>query len=111
MGRWVGVAETAIDLMAYYILAPSGKVVVRKDVWALTADERASPEVQANIKELDDSIRSKIGDRLDDDVIEDELLEDLPVAPLDLFEDDDEAIEPYDPEAAKPQADDYTPDI
>jgi hypothetical protein len=35
LGRWIGVAEVSTDVMAFYILADTGKVVVRKDVFAL----------------------------------------------------------------------------
>ena len=41
LGRWVGVAEVSINLMAFYILTETGKVVVRQSVWALTSQRRS----------------------------------------------------------------------
>ena len=110
LGRWVGVAEAAIDVMAFNILTSSGRVVVRKDVWSLTDDEKAMPEIQASLKSLDDAIQERIGDALKEGDVDPELLEDLPVAPPELFDDDDEDIIPFDPEAVKQEADDYTPE-
>ena len=43
IGRWIGVAENYTDIMAFYILTESGKVIVRKSVRALSQDERKSP--------------------------------------------------------------------
>ena len=32
LGRWLGVAEVSMDLMAFYILTKTGKIVVRMSV-------------------------------------------------------------------------------
>ena len=96
--------------MAFYILTLTGKVVVQKDVWALTHDEVASLEVKAKLVSLDESICTKVGDDLRDNDLDDNLLGHLPQPPLDLFEDEDEALEPHDPDATQPEADNYTPE-
>jgi hypothetical protein len=46
LGRWIGVAEVSTDLMAFYILTETGKVVVRKSVWALSHDDPANPDMK-----------------------------------------------------------------
>jgi hypothetical protein len=84
--------------------------VIRKDVWALSSDETSSIEVQASLKVVDDAINNKLGNELVDAQIDVDFLEDVPMPPLDLFEDDDEVVEPCDPEGARPEADDYTPE-
>ena len=38
-GFWLGVAEVAMDVMAYFVLAASGKVLIRKSVWGLSKDD------------------------------------------------------------------------
>jgi len=39
--------------MAFYILSESGKVIVRKSVWALSQDERKSPAVLEEMTRVD----------------------------------------------------------
>jgi hypothetical protein len=46
LGRWLGVAECSIDIMAYYILTATGKVIICKSIWALSKDEMTSLELQ-----------------------------------------------------------------
>jgi hypothetical protein len=106
----VGVYEASTDLMAFCILTSTGKVVIRKDVWAVSSDEMSSIEVQASLKLVDDAINNKLGNELVDTQINAALLEDVPMPPLDLFEDDDEVVKPYDPEGARREADDFTPE-
>ena len=39
VGHWLGVAEVVTDVMAYFVLAVSGKVLIRKSVWGLSKDD------------------------------------------------------------------------
>jgi hypothetical protein len=39
LGRWLGLATSCVDELAYHILTDSCKIVVRKSVWALTDDD------------------------------------------------------------------------
>jgi hypothetical protein len=64
--------------------------------------------MQANLKALDDAIAKRLGDELNDSQLDDDMLDNLPSVPLDLFEDDDEAIDPVDPDVSRPEADDFT---
>jgi hypothetical protein len=51
-----------------------------------------------------------LGDATDDEQIDDELLNNLQSASPGLFDNDDESIEPLEPEGSRPEADDYTPE-
>jgi hypothetical protein len=73
-------------------------------------DERADPAVQARMAELDASIREKIGDSVSDEEVDPALADLLPLAPDDLFLEEDVEYEPFEGDAAMPEADDYTPE-
>jgi len=62
LGRWLGVAEVSTDLMAFYIMTKTGKVIIRKSVWTLSEDDFASPDIQVQLADLDQGFCSKIGD-------------------------------------------------
>jgi hypothetical protein len=85
IGRWIGVAENYTDIMAFYILTESGKVIVRKSVRALSQDERKSPAVLEEMTRVDVGIRSKIGDPVKDKDVDENLIGDFPLPPNDLF--------------------------
>jgi hypothetical protein len=87
------------------------KVLARSTTWSLTEDEKADPMVQAQMAELDISIRDKIGDSIPDDSLDPELAMLLPNVPDDVFlPEDDEEHDPADLESVMPEADDYTPE-
>ena len=109
LGRWVGVAEASTNVMAFYILTGTGKVLVRQSVWAITDEERATTEWKEKLADLDQKIRAKIGDAIADNKVDPELLEDLPEIPEYLFE-DEEIDEATEKDAVMPEADDYTPE-
>ena len=44
VGHWLGVAEVAMDMMAYFVLAASGKVLIRKSVWGLSKNDCNDPD-------------------------------------------------------------------
>jgi hypothetical protein len=98
--------------MTFWVLPASCKVLARSTTWSLTEDEKADPKVQAQMAELDVSIREKIGDSIPDDAVDPELAMLLPTIPDDIFlpEDDDDEHDPVDPESTMPEADDYTPE-
>jgi hypothetical protein len=90
LGRWIGVAEVSTDLMAFYILTKTGKVVVRKLVWTLSQDDLANPDIKLRLADLDEGIQSKIGNDLKVEDIDPELLGSMPEIPDDVFDDEDE---------------------
>ena len=104
IGRWLGVAENCTDDLAYTILPKSCKVVVRKDVWAVTKDEMADPIIQAEIAEVDKLISDKLNGTSGEES------EDFPLPDYNIFDDDDADMEPFEPEGLKPEADEYTPE-
>ncbi|KAI2511649.1 hypothetical protein MHU86_2715 [Fragilaria crotonensis] len=83
-GRWIGVAEVSTDLMAFYILTRSGKVIVRKSVWGLSEDDLANPDIKLRLSELDEGIQSKIGDGLKTEDIDPDLMDSMPEVPDDV---------------------------
>ena len=64
LGRWLGIAEVSIDVMASYILTESGTVVVRKSIWALSAGKVQTDEIKQAMTALNEKITLKIGDSL-----------------------------------------------
>ncbi|KAI2511643.1 Reverse transcriptase (RNA-dependent DNA polymerase) [Fragilaria crotonensis] len=93
-GRWIGVAEVSTDLMAFYILTRSGKVIVRKSVWGLSEDDLANPDIKLRLSELDEGIhQSKIGDGLKTEDIDPDLMDSMPEVPDDVFEDDEDDVQ------------------
>jgi hypothetical protein len=72
----------------------------------------ADPIVHARIAELDASIKEKIGDTIPDEEVDEDLVVLFPGVPDDIFlSDHDVDFDPAEPEAAMPEADDYTPEV
>lgn len=105
LGRYLGVAENSTDPLAFVILSKSGTPIMRKDVWALSDDERKTPAIMEQIVTFNDAIKEKF------DVTEekDRNLEQFPYPPDDLFE-YDETVEPMDQAATQAEADEFTPE-
>lgn len=113
IGYWIGVEECTVDVMASRILTNTGHVVIRKSVWAISKDEMRQPEVIAEIAQLDADIKERVGDHLNDDEIDPALPGEIRAPSNYVFDDPDgveDNDEPEEPEAVKPEADDYTPD-
>jgi len=111
IGRWIGVAHDVGSPMTFWVLPASCKVIARSTVSSLTEDEMADPVVQARIAELDASIKEKIGDTISEEEVEPDLVGLFPEVPDDIFlPDHDVEFDPAEPEAAMPEADDYTPE-
>ena len=98
--------------MASYVLTETGEVVVRKSVWALSTEEQETDEVKTAKVQLDRDIAGKIRNSLPANDIPPELRAQQPEVPDTLFTDDqdDENVEPFEPEATKAEADDTTPE-
>jgi hypothetical protein len=112
LARWIGVAHDVGNPMTYWVLPNTCKVVLaRLTVWSLTDDEKADPLVQAQMADLDASIRSKIGDAIPDKEVAEDLVGLFPQVPDNVFlQDLDDKFDPAEPNATMPEADDYTPD-
>jgi hypothetical protein len=111
LGRWLGVAEVSTDLMAFYLLTKTGKTIVRKSVWGLSEDDFANPDIKTRLVELDEGIRSKIGDDLKEEDIDPELRGSMPEISEDVFDDEDEGRnDPGDTPSPDEGTDDHTPE-
>ena len=111
LGRWIGVAKVSTDLMAFYILTRKGKIVVRKSVWGLSNDDFANPDMKLRLVELDEGIRSKIGDGLKAEDIDPDLMGSIPEIPDDVFDDEDDAVmDTGDTTSSDVRTDDHTPE-
>ena len=102
-------ADVTTDNLAYWVLSDKAVPVIRKDNWALSEDDIKNPAIQTQMAALDLAIKNKIGDDVEEANLDPELEGVFPKAPPDLFE-DDEPMEPVDPDGAQPEADKYTPE-
>ena len=100
LGRWLGVAHRVGQAMCYWVLPPSGVTIARSTVQPVSADELATQDFTAELAKYDQDIAEKFADG--------NILGIEP--PLTLFDLDDyeqELLEPFDPAACMPEADDY----
>ncbi len=81
--------------LCYYFLPESERVIVRSTIQALSQDDMNSNNVQQAIKQLDYGIESKIAEVKQPNLLQEAI--------LDIYE-------PYEPEAEKPEVDDFTPE-
>ena len=112
LGRWLGIAEVSTDVMASFILTETGKVIVRKSIWAISVDERATDEIKAAMTQLDVAITAKVGDSVRPKDFDPDLADDIMEVPDDIFTDsgDEDVVVPYDQDATQQEADDSTPE-
>ena len=98
--------------MTFLVLTDKGKVVYRKSVWAFTPDEIAIQRPE--LLKLEADVIQVIGDTLKDSEIDPTILEQMPQPPdemaKELFDTDGDVPEPFESEASRPDADDYTPE-
>jgi hypothetical protein len=106
LGRCLGVADNYTSNMAYRILKKNGQVMVRKPVWPLQQTDLDNIKIQANIAELDKGIQEKIGGKALSET--DVLFPDIPIDFFGLDEEDGPTDDPQEPDASKPDVDDFT---
>lgn len=100
--------EGAEDELAFQILTDTGHVVTRKSVWAVSDDDRKTPQVMALIQNLAMKVNERLGDDQGDN--DPDLSDVFPIPPGDFF-DEDELVDPIEPDArAVPEQDDFTPE-
>jgi hypothetical protein len=95
LAKWLGVAHRVGQALCYYLLPASGRVIVHSTVQPLSPDDVQSPNVQQAIKHLNHQIETKIADVKQPSVLQEPLMD---------------VYEPYEPEANKPEVDDFTPE-
>ena len=98
--------------MTFWILPKSCRVIARSSVQAVSEDDLALIETQTELAELDLAIDAKIGDKVTDKNLPPDVPNPTPaVGDEDIFDGDaGEDIDPADPDATRPEADDYTPE-
>jgi hypothetical protein len=100
LGKWLGVAHRVGQALCFYILPASGRPIVRSTVQALTQDELNEESIQAQINDFDCKIE--------------ETIKSVPAQeiPQELEDQDYEDLnEPMEPEAERPEADAFTPEM
>jgi hypothetical protein len=107
MGRWLGVAHNVGQAMCFWLLPKSGIPIARTTVRAVTDQELQSVEIQQELMSYDEAIKRKLGD---DTLTEADLSFEVGTNELDaaLAEADDTGdYDSYEPEADRPEMDDY----
>jgi len=106
---WIRVAESCVNLMAYCIFKLNSKVVVPKSVWAISRYESETKAFKDELADFDALVISKIGDTIKDSDLDDDRQDSWPETPDYIFN-EEELMEPEEPEATKPKAADYMPE-
>jgi len=107
IGRWIGVAHNVGQALCFWVLPESDRPIARSTVQPLTNNNLRDPNVLSQLHSYDLSVRKKLGD----DLATDEALsfeigsEELQRTLQDA--DDDGHFIPVEPEASKPDADDF----
>jgi hypothetical protein len=109
LGRWIGVAHDVGAPLTSWILPASGRPVARSTVSPFTEEDAMTPAHAGDLVELDRAIAEKIGNKRPSKEVEQDFNKLHPEIPDDIFLPEKET-EPYEPEAAMPEADEYTPE-
>ena len=111
IGRWLGLADDCIDDMAFNVLTEKGRVIVRKDVWAIPDDDMKNPTIRQQLEVYDGLIKTLLVDTSPSS--DEDTANVSPDPPDDFFgEDESESLFPaaLDSDTPLPDADDYTPE-
>jgi len=107
LARWIGVAHNIRQAMCFWVLPPSGVPIARSTVQAISEVELRSAEVQEQIRIYDETIRGKLAVQSDSTepfmVTEGSITNELQQA----NEADDGFNIPLEPDAEKPNPDDF----
>jgi len=105
IGRWIGVAHIIGQAMCFWILPESGIPIARSTVQAISDDELRSVSVQHQLTEFDRIITIKLVDiNENEDAIE--IDQETTIKELSEADNDGHNI-PCEPEAQKPEIEDY----
>lgn len=111
LGYFIGIDEQCVNVMSFKIITSTGKVVIRKEVWALTDDVEKDILVQECLTDLRKALTEKIGDALKDKEINPKLGSEEPLPEDELFDNEhDPATEPFKKDAFRLEANDFTPE-
>jgi hypothetical protein len=109
IGRWIGVAHNIGQAMCFWILPKSGIPIARSTVRPITDDELLSEAVRQELQSYDQAIERKLGDNLlnEADLSFEIDSSELSRALADADEEIDGNYFPLEPEAEKPDMDDF----
>jgi hypothetical protein len=109
IGKWLGLARKIGGGDCFWILPISARPIARSTVWNLTAEDLTLESVKNTIRSLDQSIHDKIGDHLDQEVVNqtmDANMNDEAVT-IDEYDSDDD---PMDSRYSQEDQEGYTPE-
>ena len=107
IGRWLGVATDTGSKMCYYVLTTKGTIVKRSSVMPVRTEEMIVEDVAARIKEHNDYISKRFGDKVPDPELV-RNIQNIEHFEYELFDDDeDELVVPVDPELSAKEADEF----
>jgi hypothetical protein len=64
LGRLLGIAETCVDEMAFYILTENGDVIICKNVWTIPDDKLKQPGANAKVLDMERMLKECFGDAM-----------------------------------------------
>jgi hypothetical protein len=108
LGKWLMPAMNHGGGDAYWILPETCHPIVVSTVWTIPDDDMKEDEKSSERAQFLEKVTGKLGNSTKAN--ESEEFQAMFPDYGDLFEEEDEAREPFEPEAASPEADDYTPD-
>jgi hypothetical protein len=62
--RFLGIAETCVDEMAFYILTENGDVIIHKNIWAIPDDKLKQPGANAKVLNMERMLKERFGDTM-----------------------------------------------
>jgi hypothetical protein len=64
IGRFLGIAETCVDEVAFFILTENGDVIICKNVWATPDDELRQPGSNPKVFDMEQMMKECFGDTM-----------------------------------------------
>jgi hypothetical protein len=109
LGRWLGVAHNVGQAMCFWVLPKTGVPIARTTVRAITEAEMQTNDVKLELESFDASLMEKIGDHLinESDLSFEVDSQELMMALEDAPNVADGRYDPFDPEAERPDIDEY----
>jgi len=108
IGRWLGIAHRVGQAMCYWVLPPSGVPIARTTIQAISKDELKTDVISGQLQAYDAEMAIKLGPKLSNDTTSFAL--NLRLYREDEDNENDDDIEPFEPEACTPNIDAFEAD-
>jgi len=108
IGQWLGIAHRVGQAMCYWVLPPSGVPIARTTVQAISKDELSTDVVKNQLQTYDGETAIKLGPKRSDDASS--FPPNLRIYMEDEADDNNDDIEPFEPEACVPNVDAFEAD-